>query len=876
MELVRGLDRVGRGDLDEVGGKAGNLGELIRGGFPVPPGFVLTTGAYRRFVEETGIGADVLAAAELPPDDAAARIGPLFAGADVPDDLARGVLAAWRELGGGPVAVRSSATAEDLPGASFAGQQDTVLDVRDADALLAAVRTCWASLWTARALAYRAREGIAPDAVALAVVVQTMVDADAAGVLFTADPATGRRDVTVVSAAWGLGESVVGGTVSTDDVVVDRHGAVVSRGVADKAVRTVATGSGTREEPVPEADRRRAVLDDAAAVELAALGVRIAEHLGGPQDVEWARRADGSFAVVQARPITALPEPEDAPPTDWSVPQPRDYYIRASIVEQLPDPLSPLFAALIDPAVTRSLSSLFDEVLGVGAVRDGELGLPTVNGYAYYHYGRSLMGRLVLRIPRAAGLLRSRALGIVRWRDREHPRYAALVAERGASAWSELPDADLLAAVAELLEAGAVYYTSVQTIIPVAASSEVLLTAVYERLVRRAGDPPAATLLLGFDSAPIRAEKSLYDLAVWARSRPRTAEALLAGEEPDDPEWHERFAEHLRHHGHTVYDLDLRTPTPADDPAPLLGALRHPLRGEGADPHERQRRSAARRDELAAGAAARLDPVRRALFTRLLAWAQRVAPLREDALADIGLAWPLMRRMLAELGARRVADGALARAEDVHWLEPDEAVGRVPVPDGAVAARQARWRGQRRATPPQILPRGTVLDRLESMMPAVSGEQVGPVLRGTPGSTGKVTGVARVLGGPADFARLERGEVLVASITTPAWTPLFAIAGGVVTDIGGPLSHSSIVAREYGIPAVLGTGTGTRRITDGARVAVDGDAGTVTLLDEPDVPPSAAAPARRRPGAAGVAAAGGAVLAVALVRRRSRRRTSRS
>ncbi len=864
---MRGLGEVGRDDLAEVGGKAANLGELVRAGFPVPPGSVLTTAAYRRFVDAAGIGAEVLAAAALDPGAAATRAAALFAGAALPDDLARTVVAAWRDLGGGPVAVRSSATSEDRADASSAGQQETVLDVGDADALLAAVRTCWASLWSERALAYRARAGVAPSAVSIAVVLQVLVDADAAGVLFTANPATGRRDEIVVSAAWGLGEAVVGGAVSTDDVVVGHDGRVRSRRTADKAVRTVATGRGTREEPVAAADRRRPVLDDDAAVELAALGLRIAEHLGGPQDVEWAR-SGGAFAILQARPITALPEPEDPPPTDWSVPEPRDYYVRASIVEQLPDPLSPLFAALIDPAVTRSLSALLDEVLGAGVVRDGELGLPTVNGYAYYHYGRALMARLVLRLPAALALLRGERLGAAHWRDRAHPAYAALVAQRSAAPWRDLPDDALLAAVAELLEAGASYYTAVQAVIPLAAASEVLFTRFHDRLVRRAGDPPAATFLLGFDSAPIRAERSLHDLAVWARSRPRTAAALLAGEEPDDPEWHERFAAHLRRHGHLVYDLDLRTPTPADDPGPLLAALRFPLRGEGADPHERQRRSAERRDALAAATAARLDPVRRAVFTRLLGWAQRNAPLREDALADIGLAWPLMRRMLAELGARRVADGSLAAAEDVHWLEPDEAVGRVPVPPGAVAARRARWRGQRRATPPQLLPRGTVLDRLESLMPAVSGEQTGPVLRGTPGSAGRVTGVARVLGGPGDSGRLQPGEILVASITTPAWTPLFAIAGGVVTDVGGPLSHSSIVAREYGIPAVLGTGSATRRIADGSRTTVDGDAGTVTLLDAPPAPP--APPTRRRPLLPATAGLLGTALAVRAVRRRRR------
>jgi phosphoenolpyruvate synthase/pyruvate phosphate dikinase len=220
MRYLRGLADLGRGDLATAGGKGANLGELTRAGLPVPPGFVLTTDAYRAFVASGGIGATVLALADLAPDaepaayeEPSRRIRELFAGAAVPDDVATELQEARAALGPA-VAVRSSATAEDLEGASFAGQQETFLNVRGSDALLTAVRDCWSSLWTARAMAYRARQGIDPRTVALAVVVQEMVDADAAGVFFTANPTTGRRDEVVIAAAWGLGEAVVGGSVT--------------------------------------------------------------------------------------------------------------------------------------------------------------------------------------------------------------------------------------------------------------------------------------------------------------------------------------------------------------------------------------------------------------------------------------------------------------------------------------------------------------------------------------------------------------------------------------------------------------------------------------------------------------------------------------
>ncbi len=867
MSYVVRFAELGRGDIAVAGGKGANLGELTRAGLPVPPGFVLTTAAYRTFVDD--VSAKVLGFASA---SDAAGIRALLTARPIPDEVAREVTEAWSALGEVPVAVRSSATAEDLEGASFAGQQDTYLNVRGAAALLDAVRECWASLWTERAMAYRARQGIDPAEVALAVVVQRMVEADAAGVMFTANPTNGRRDEVVLSAAWGLGESVVGGTVTSDDLVVEKADLrVAARTTADKAVMTVYAEERTAEVPVAAERRRVPVLDDKAAAELAELGMRVEQHYGAPQDVEWAR-AGGEFFVVQARPITALPEPEAAPPTEWAVPDPRAFYFRASIVEQLPDPLSPLFAAMVDGSVARSLWALMHDFLGVEVAASG-VGLPTVNGYAYYRYTRAALWQMTVGGTKAMRRLPS--MGTPHWRDVAHPAYQAAVAAWRDRPLAELTDEALLDGVQELLDAGTRYYTAVQAIIPLAASTEVIFTRYYDALVRREGEPPASTFLVGFDSTPIRAEKSLWDLAAWTRGHAELAAAVRAdpaavwagGGPAAGDEWRARFQAHLDRYGHATYNLDFLHPTPVDDPAPLFAALRFALDGGGADPYARQAASAARREELREAIDARLDPARRVVFNRLLRSAQGYAPVREDALADIGLAWPQMRRMLAELGRRLVAAGRITAPEDVYWLQPDELRG-VPAPVGAVDERKALWRGRRRATPPQMLPQHTVWDRFESWFPA-SGRQDGAVLRGTGASAGRVTATARVLSGPADFGRMRPGDVLVASITTPAWTSLFTMASAVVTDVGGPLSHSSIVAREYGIPAVLGTGVATRRIPDGAHVRVDGDAGTVTLLDEAPAAPVVASPRKKPLRVAAVA--GGAALALGIwLRRRAR------
>ena len=889
MIFIRQFDQLGSSDIDQAGGKGANLGELTRAGLPVPAGFVVVTDAYRAYVAEHDLQDKITAVAVANDDpagydEASAQIRALFS-AEMSDSARIEIAEAYADLGADvPVAVRSSATAEDLPEASFAGQQDTYLNVRGLEDLLVAVRDCWASLWTGRAMAYRARQGLDPASVSLAVVVQQMVDAESAGVMFTANPSNGRRDETLISAAWGLGESVVSGSVNTDNLTVHTpDGTVLSRETADKAVMTVYADQRTEERPVPEDQRKLAVLSEAEAAELAGYGTRIETDFGAPQDIEWAR-TNGQFWILQARPITALPEVEAAMPTDWTVPEPTAMYVRASIVEQLPDPLSPLFADMIDAAVTRSLQSLFREFLQEDVIREGDVGLPTVNGYAYYRYSLSGMGRLMWKSAPAFRMLLGGGTQD-RWRSYSHPRYRRIVSDWTARNISELGTDELLGGVQELVDAAAEYYTAVQTIIPVAATSEILLTRFYDAVVRGKDDPPGQVFVLGFDSEPIRAEKSLYDLATWTRGQQELTESVLTlpaqeflerAATSDNPvwhEWHTRFQAHLNTYGHTVYNLDFMNPVPADDPVPLLETLRFFASGKGVDPYQRQRRFANRREEAAAAVLSRLDPVRNRAFRRLLHWAQSAAPIREDALADVGLAWPQVRRMLLEIGRRLQQAGVINEPNDVFWLHRTEIDESAASLADEVERRKQVWGGQLRATPPQLLPKGAWGDMFRRWMPAASEDQTGDLIKGIGGSMGTVIAPARVLGGPQDFGQMEPGDVLVASITTPAWTSLFAMASGVVTDIGGPLSHSSIVAREYGIPAVLGTAVATRRIRSGQLIRVDGDAGTVKLLggeETEQIEPATKGTSRSKiiAGAAGAAAAVG--LTAWLVRRRKR------
>jgi hypothetical protein len=676
--------------LEQVGGKGASLARLAAAGLPVPPGFHLTTSAYRRFVAENQFAGAILGAAApakaedlFTLDHASAQIQSLILQGAIPGDIAESVRRGYADLGADdpPVAVRSSATAEDLPEMSFAGQQETYLNVHGAESVLEAVRRCWASLWTARALGYRARQGIRSEEVSLAVVVQQLVAADVAGILFTANPLTGAREEVMINAAWGLGEAIVGGKVTPDTLIVSKQtGEIVSQEIADKAVMTVRSAEGTQEAPVPAARRRQAALQPAQAAELARLGVQIEQLYGLPMDIEWAMQGK-QFFILQARPITALPEPRAT--LDWTLPRPNGRYARSSVIELLPDPLSPLFATLGLPLLSDAMRRL-GQSIGLGGMMRGPM-LVTLHDYAYYDvtaFGGSGMFRALPRLIPASVRMLGRAQ--TRWADEARPRYAEVVGAWAAHDLDAMPATQLVEGVREIVLAAADHYLAIQSgILPVAYMSEALFTSVYNRFIKRRGDPTALTFLLGFDSVPIQAEKSLYDLAKWARTQPALADFLAQATGPqivaatrspsppiaDGETWLafcRRFTQHLDRFGHTVYDLDFAKSLPADDPAPLLETLKYFLTGQAQSPYERQSAAATAREQAVQSLLTRRKGLRRRLFRQLVASAQRYAPLREDALADVGLGWPLLRRMCREVGQRSVAAGALAE-RDVCW-----------------------------------------------------------------------------------------------------------------------------------------------------------------------------------------------------------------
>jgi phosphohistidine swiveling domain-containing protein len=897
-----------------AGGKGANLGELSHAGLPVPPGFVVTTGAYDAFVTSGGLKDEIAGLASQTDDPAAfeaaeKRIGALFVRSEIPDDVAAEIRAAYQQLAQGgetTVAVRSSATAEDLPEASFAGQQETFLNVRGADALMEAVRACWASLWTARAMAYRKRQGIAPETVSLAVVVQRMVEAEAAGMIFTADPVSGRRERVVINAAWGLGEAVVGGQVTPDTLVVEKaSGRVISRETADKEVMTVYMEDGTAERAVSKEKRREAVLSDEAAAELARYGVVIEDHYGAPQDIEWAL-SGGELFIVQARPITNLPSPpfEDV---RWEPPYPGSAWWRRQVVENLPEPLSPLFDELY---LREGLELSIDAVISFFGM--GNLSLEdfadrpfftSINGYAYSRANYKFNWRTIpmtLRVTVDEFRIMFGHEMLTYWREQALPSYLRSIERWKAVDVANTPEERLLDGVRELALADALYWFACALMIARAKITDALLG----RFLTTAAPGRSLTsgmFLRGFPSPTVDAETELEGLAEQVRASDELRALAAATPAADLPEalkrtpagqaWLEAFARYLDRYGHQVYNLDFVVPTQADDPLPVLLSLKEMAQRPGRDPRARQQSIVAERDTLVEETVRSLDLLRRRLFRVLLGWAQRFGPDREQALFYMGAGWPTLRQLALELGQRLVENGSLLAAGDIFFLETSEIAAAIAARAVGEArpelARQARERRELREArkklhPPPVVPPGHKLHFGPFDMSAWEtqrrNEPVGAILQGFAVSPGQVSAPASVIRSPADFLQMEPGTVLVCPTTTPAWTPLFSQARGLVTDVGGVLAHGSIVAREYGIPAVLGTGIATTRIRSGQTISVDGDAGTVTLLDrtgEADAErPESGSRARNLPSTKTVArsalAAGAVVAAVAWWRSRRR------
>ena len=790
--------------IDRVGGKAAGLGRLLAAGERVPDGFCLTTAAHR-----SGM---------IPQDD---------------------VLAAYRRLGGGPVAVRSSATAEDLADASFAGQQDSYLNVRGDEALIDAIRRCWASLDNERAVAYRAEHHADQD-VAMAVVVQRMIEPRVAGVMFTANPITGTRTEVVVDAITRLGDVVVDGSAASDHYVLPDGERVPTTGclTADDLERLRRTGR------------------------------RVERHNEWPQDIEWAIDADDVLWLLQSRPITTLfPVPADSDPDDLRV------YLEVGHLQGLRQPTTPMGMSVLVAAADQWFEDyglpgggrLVAEIAGrmfldlTTFVRNPRMRDRMVD--AMDIYGPSvkralqvviddprLAPRKATRIPvrtaigAGARILPKMIMGVMttaahpaaartkafRIRDQVRDRYGSTV---------ESDAADRIARATTLQKQ--VLTQDMTEILPqlwVGLGSR----AIAERLLTGVSEPGE---LDGIGRGMPYNVTTAMDLALWAVATraveyrslfldtpaERLAELYRDGGLPDIG-----LSEFLAEYGHrSAAEVDVGVPRWAEDPAPVFAALSGYLRvtDRHAAPDARFEQARAEAEETLdrlIGRAVRRRPLRALLAGLLLRRWRDLAGLRE--LPKFIWLYPLrdVRQELLLAGSDLARLGRLDRAEDIMFLTLDEAALAAAGTDHreVVGRRRAEhvreW--NRQQVPGLLLSDGTMPQALPDPDAIVDSDP--DRLVGMPAAAGRATGTVRVVQDPST-ARVEPGDILVAPTTDPGWTPLFLTAGGLVTETGSPMAHGPTVAREYGIPAVICVPEATTRLITGQTVTVDGASGVV-------------------------------------------------
>jgi pyruvate,water dikinase len=812
----------------------------------------------------------------------AARARQALLQAHVPDEVEAAIRRAHAEMAPRgrevAVAVRSSATAEDLGEASFAGQQDTFLNVAGADAVMDAVRHCWASLWTDRAVAYRASQGIDQAHVLLSAVVQEMVPAAVSGVLFTANPMTGRRGEAVLDAVPGLGEALVSGMVNPDHFVVDRANRVISdRNFGDR-------------QPSPQGEgKRQEVLSDQEVMEIVRLGERVEAHYQAPQDIEWSLDQGRRLWLLQARPITTLfPVPPSSPGDGLRV------YLNASNLQGVLQPLTPMgidifrrigtgAAALLGvevdpqrgPGLLQPIASrLFLDITGVLRTTLGRRIALSILGVMEPRSADSI--RVALKDPRLGAfrpLPRRRfargLLGVMtRTRAPARVMRALLTPEKARGRASADADA-FLASVAGPVEGSDKTLERVESlairiprelffrIVPVAAVG-IFSLSLARKLGRRVGVEADVMAITGGLPYNVTTQMNLELWEVARRLRQggfaklleestpsELAARYLAGRLPEPVQL--ELGAFLHVYGYRgVAEIDIGVARWGDDPSHLFGVLANLMRIR--EPQlapdiqfRRAEEAATEAMQLALEKAHRWGPaglpnavLLRLLFSRVRA----LGGLRESPKAYAIAALSRCRTLLLSAGRELAQSGRIRRADDVFFLNLVEARKALSGADQheLVLARRAEYDREfrRRRQPRVLLSDGTSF--YGDLPAAAAGDS--HTLVGSAASAGVHTGTARVVLDPRG-ARLEPGEVLIAPSTDPGWTPLFMTAGGLVMEMGGMMSHGSIVAREYGIPAVVGVPGATTAIRTGDVVTVDGANGLVRLARDSTTPSAA-------------------------------------
>lgn len=865
------LDRIGAEDQSLVGGKAFHLGQLRQAGLRVPAGFCITTAAYHLFLQEAGI--DVSSLDQKSVDPQRAFWGQEGAKHPLPQRLYGAIEEAYRELRGKPVAVRSSATREDLPEASFAGQYETHLNVLGLEELVEKIKGCWASLRDARALSYLHRHQISPSEVAMGVVVQEQIPAEVSGVLFTLNPSTGLEEEMLIEAHWGLGEAVVSGRFTPDRFVMDGWKEEVrSQEVAEKRMMVVPVyPSGVKEVEVPQEKRAQATLTEEQLLQLMRLGYEVQEIYGYPQDIEWALY-ERKFYILQTRPLTSYTfAPEIG---QWT---------SANCREVMPGFITPLsFSINGQYEWARAFEEVFQRLKLMRERKKVEW-LRLFFGRAYWNVGK--VKRLNSIIPgfkersfdesvgveptyEGDGLVTpTTPLTVIRalpvlfalqnlyktfWQEakeyvetfaREESKYSKI----DLAAIDDLKLAEVVKGVLDLHHRT----NRIALIISfLATQAQDDFTPMVEGLNARNpdGEPiSTACLLTGLtDVATGRPLLELWKVSREALKDEQVREIILEAEPFELPQrlqaspegrafWPilERYIRDFRYMSEK--DEDMSLPRWDEDPTFAFATLKSFLQAGGdRDPEKliaQQKEIRLQEERRATALLSRtwLDRLfRKGQFFSALETLKRYSWWREETRPILSLAHYHCHRAFAEQGKRWAASGYLEELGDIFLLTRDHLLDAL---EGELSSEEARWWVQRykrlkacyrNFEPPLTIGRGA----RPSEIPTKEA-----VYKGVGCSTGKATGKAKVVRELGEADRLQKGEILVAPYTNPGWTPLFNLAAGIVTEEGGLISHGAIVAREYGIPTVLQVREATRIFQDGQTLCVDGDRGVVEVLE---------------------------------------------
>jgi len=863
------FEDVDRFRLPEVGGKGANLGELAKAGFPVPEGFCVTTDAYREFVaassEMDGL-LDELGA--LDPEDMEGlralgeRIRTHLLELEIPASLKREITEAWRRAGEAHAyAVRSSATAEDLPTASFAGQQDTYLNVKGREELLQHIRKCWASLFTDRAIAYRMKNGYDHRQVYLSVVVQRMVNPEVSGILFTADPLSGNRRVVSIDASFGLGEAIVSGKVSADLYQV-KEGRILQKEISEKkiVIRSLPEG-GTVTEEVPPEERNRPALADDQILRLSELGKRIENHFGAPQDIEFCVEG-GQIYIVQSRPITSLyPLPADLPQEPLSV------LISFGHLQMMTDAMKPLALSIFRTVFPKTFlyeagGRLFINPSAALRTRPGRKLFPKALKNLFDESLSQAVEEVIRRpefrrVPPEPGtgrFVRRYVLPIAKtlWKNlwKSDPKTVRANVERFIREKREEVRGALqgVSGPRRLEEVRRQIQMLPGDVVPRLLPYVLSYPVSFLLLRRMLGDVEELYQLNKSLPGNVTSEMGLAigDLADLLRERPEVEAYLKRAEDETFFEglmeveggkrFKEAFEDFLDKYGHRCPgEIDLTRPRWREAPTLLVSAILGHMRS--VRPGEHRRRFEEGEREAREAAERILDRVGRLGFRarrvqRLMVVYREMGGLREHPKYLITAVLDECRKAILAEAEGLASRGALREPEDAFFLTLDELIRLTKGEfDREVSAlieeRKEQYAWHQTLKPPKVM---TSEGEIVTGSPR-RGEFPEGALVGMPASAGVVEGTARVILSP-ERASLSEGEILVAPHTDPGWTPLFQSARALVTEVGGLMTHGSVVAREYGIPAVVGVDDATRKIRDGQRIRVDGNRGYVAIVED--------------------------------------------